>query len=211
MNPTDQTTWLAIIILAYLLGSIPFGLVLTRLFADVDIRQSGSGNIGATNVRRLAGTPLGVLTLVGDIGKGAVPVLLAQSLASPDFLSQEICLSLVALAAFCGHLFPVYLKMKNGGKGVATAAGCLAVISPLAVAASLAVFLLVAFGSNRMSAGSLAAAAALPPAIWWATHSCAFAACALVMAAGIFVRHSANIRRLRDGTEPPIRSKRPPR
>jgi glycerol-3-phosphate acyltransferase PlsY len=208
VNPTAPIAWLAAIILAYLFGSIPFGLVLTRLFADVDIRQAGSGNIGATNVRRLAGTPLGVLTLVGDIGKGAVPVLLAQSLAAPDFLPRALCLSLVALAAFCGHLFPVYMKMKNGGKGVATAAGSLAAISPPAVLVALGVFLLVAFGSNRVSAGSLAAAAALPPAIWWTTHSSAFAACALVMAVGIFIRHRANIRRLLDGTEPGIRSKR---
>jgi len=208
LNPTDLITWLGVILLAYLLGSIPFGLVLTRLFTDVDIRKVGSGNIGATNVRRLAGTRLGLLTLAGDVAKGAFPVLLARSLPAPDFPQQDICLSLAALAAFGGHLFPVYMKMKNGGKGVATAAGSLAVISPLAVLVALAGFLLVAFASNRVSAGSLAAAATLPPAIWWTTHSAAFSVCALVLAAGIFVRHSANIRRLLDGSEPRIRSRR---
>ena len=207
MNPTASITWLGVILLAYLLGSIPFGLVLTRLFTDIDIRQAGSGNIGTTNVRRLAGNLMGILTLVGDVAKGAVPVALAQSLTAPGLLSQDIFLALVALAAFLGHLFPVYMKMKNGGKGVATAVGCLAVISPLSVLIALGAFLLVAFGSNRVSAGSLASAAALPPAIWWTTNSLAFTICALVMAVGIFFRHSTNIRRLLNGTEPGIRSR----
>ena len=198
-------TWLGAILLAYLLGSIPFGLVLTRLFTDIDIRKAGSGNIGSTNVRRLAGTPLGVLTLIGDVAKGAVPVALAQTLPPPSLLSRDVFLSLVVLAAFCGHLFPAYTGMKNGGKGVATAAGCLAVISPVAVLAALAVFLLAALAGNRVSVGSLAAAVTLPPALWWTTSSVAFTACALVLAVGIFIRHRANIRRLIDGTEPTIR------
>ncbi len=210
MNPADLIPSVGVIILAYLLGSIPFGLVLTRIFTDIDIRKAGSGNIGATNVRRLAGTPLGILTLAGDIAKGAVPVLLARSVPTPEFLQQDIFLSLVALAAFCGHLFPIYVKMKSGGKGVATAAGSLAVISPLAVLVALGAFLLVAFVSNRVSAGSLAAAAALPPSLWWTTHSVAYTICALLMTVGIFVRHSSNIRRLLDGSEPGIRSKRSP-
>ena len=207
MDAPNSLTWLGVIILTYLLGSIPFGLVFTRLFTDIDIRKAGSGNIGATNVRRLAGIPMGILTLVGDIAKGAVPVLLAQSLPAPANLPQDVCLSLVAVAAFGGHLFPIYTKMKGGGKGVATAAGGLAAISPLAVLIALAVFLLVALVSNRVSVGSLAAAATLPPSLWWTTHSIAFTACALVLAVGIFFRHSSNIRRLRNGTEPVIRSK----
>ena len=203
-----STTWLGAILLAYLLGSIPFGLVLTRLFTDIDIRKAGSGNIGATNVRRLAGNPLGVLTLIGDVAKGAAPVALAQTLPPPTLLTKEIGLALVALVAFCGHLFPAYTRMKNGGKGVATAAGCLAVISPVAVLVALAVFLLAAFAGNRVSVGSLAAAVTLPPALWWTTSSVAFTSCAVVLAVGIFMRHRANIRRLIDGTEPTIRSKR---
>ena len=210
LNPTDLITWLALFIAAYLLGSIPFGLVVTRLFSDVDIRRAGSGNIGATNVRRLAGTPLGILTLVGDVAKGAVPVLTARSLPPPAVPAQDICVALVALAAFCGHLFPVYMKMKYGGKGVATAAGCIAAISPPAVLVALAAFLVAAFASNRVSVGSLAAAATLPPATWWTTRSAALTACAAVLSVGIFLRHSANIRRLRDGTEPTIRSNRFP-
>ena len=204
-------TWLGVIILAYLLGSIPFGLVLTRMFTDIDIRREGSGNIGATNVRRLAGTPLGVLTLAGDVSKGALPVLLARSLPLPGFSHLDICLSLVVLAAFCGHLFPIYMKMKCGGKGVATAAGSLAVISPLAVLVALAAFLLVALAGNRVSAGSLASAVTLPLSLWWTTHSIAYTVCGMVLAAGIVIRHSGNIRRLLDGSEPTIRSKRSPR
>ena len=203
----DFMPWAGLILLAYLLGSIPFGLVLTGLFADIDIRKAGSGNIGATNVRRLAGNTLGLLTLVGDVAKGAVPVVLAKSLSAPGPLSHNLCLSLVVLAAFCGHLFPVYMKMKGGGKGVATAAGCLAAISPLTVVVALGVFLLAAFGSNRVSVGSLAASAVLPPAIWWDTGSTVFAACALALAIGIFLRHSANIKRLFNGSEPTIRAK----
>ena len=210
LDAPDAFIWLSAVVLAYLLGSIPFGLVLTRSFTDIDIRKAGSGNIGATNVRRLAGTPLGILTLLGDVAKGAVPVILVRSLPAPAALPQDVCLSLVALAAFGGHLYPIYTKMKNGGKGVATAAGSLAVISPLSVLVALAAFLLVAIAGNRVSAGSLAAAATLPPAIWGTTHSIAFTACALVLAVGIFFRHRANIRRLLDGTEPLIRS-RPPR
>lgn len=208
MTPMALTIWVGAILLAYLLGSIPFGIVLTRLFTDIDIRKAGSGNIGATNVRRLAGTPLGVLTLIGDVAKGAAPVALSQTLPPPTWLADDIGVSLVALAAFCGHLYPAYTRMKEGGKGVATAAGCLAVISPVAVLAALAVFLLAAVASKRVSAGSLAGAAALPAAVWWTTHSAAFSGCALVLAVGIFVRHRANIRRLIDGTEPTIGSKR---
>ena len=208
LDLTNVLTWLGAVMLAYLLGSIPFGLVLTGLFTDIDIRKAGSGNIGATNVRRLAGTPLGMAMLASDVAKGAVPVALAQSLPPPSLLSKDVFLALVAIAAYCGHLFPVYTKMRGGGKGVATAAGCLAVISPLAVLFALGAFLLAAVVGNRVSVGSLAAAATLPPAIWVTTHSAAFTACALVLAVGIFFRHRANIRRLIDGSEPTIRSKR---
>ena len=110
---------------AYLLGSIPWGLVLTRLFTSVDIRQQGSGNIGATNVRRVAGTTLGALTLAGDVLKGAFPVWLAVTITAPNELWGEIYISLVAFAAFSGHLYPVYMKFKDGGKGLQLPEGAL--------------------------------------------------------------------------------------
>ena len=102
---------------AYLLGSIPWGLVLTRLFTSIDIRKEGSRNIGATNVRRVAGTTLGILTLAGDVLKGAVPVWLAVFLTNSNELWASFYISLVAVAAFMGHLYPIYMKFKNGGKG----------------------------------------------------------------------------------------------
>ncbi|MFZ0612229.1 MAG: glycerol-3-phosphate acyltransferase, partial [Desulfobacterales bacterium] len=114
----SPTVLIGLPLAAYLLGSIPCGLVLTRLFTSVDIRRQGSGNIGATNVRRLAGTPLGLLTLAGDVLKGAVPVYLAAQVDGLEPVVRACFVSTVALAAFSGHLFPLYLKLKGGGKGV---------------------------------------------------------------------------------------------
>jgi glycerol-3-phosphate acyltransferase PlsY len=195
-------------VLAYLLGSVPWGLVLTRMFTSVDIRRQGSGNIGATNVRRLAGTPLGLLTLAGDLLKGAAPVYLAANVTGLDPIQQALFVSVAALAAFAGHLFPLYLKLKGGGKGVATAAGCFLAISPLSVLAALIAFLLVTCWSGRVSAGSLSAASVLPAAVWWNLRSPVFCSCAVLMAALIFLRHKDNIRRLLNGSEPTVNRKK---
>ena len=189
---------------AYLLGAIPWGLVLTRLFSSIDIRQAGSGNIGATNVRRVAGTKLGLLTLAGDILKGAVPVWLAVSLTDSNGFWASFYISLIAFAAFLGHLYPIYMKFKNGGKGVATAAGCFAVISPPALGVVILVFILFVCGFNRVSAASLAAAAVLPVAVWKATGSGVLTGCAAATAVFIGFRHKENIKRLLSGTEPTI-------
>jgi len=189
---------------AYLLGSIPWGLVLTRLFTSTNIRQEGSGNIGATNVRRVAGTKLGLLTLAGDILKGAVPVWLAVSLTDSNGFWASFYISLIAFAAFLGHLYPIYMKFKNGGKGVATAAGCFAVISPPALGVVILVFILFVCGFNRVSAASLAAAAVLPVAVWKATGSGVLTGCAAATAVFIGFRHKENIKRLLSGTEPTI-------
>ncbi len=194
-------------LLAYLLGSVPWGLVLTRMFTTVDIRRQGSGNIGANNVRRVAGTPLGLLTLAGDLLKGAAPVYLAVRLSGLDPILKAGFVSVVALAAFVGHLFPLYLKLKGGGKGVATAAGCFLVISPVSILAALVVFLLIVCWSRRVSAGSLSAAVALPVAVWWSLRSPVYSGCALLMAVLIVLRHKDNIRRLIIGSEPAIGKK----
>ena len=111
-------------LIAYLLGSIPWGVILTRLFTSTNIRQQGSGNIGATNVSRVAGPALGLLTFTGDILKGAIPVYLALKLAGHHQGTNDFYLTIVGLAAFFGHLYPIFMKFKGGGKGVATAAGC---------------------------------------------------------------------------------------
>jgi glycerol-3-phosphate acyltransferase PlsY len=189
-------------IFAYLLGSIPWGLVLTRAFSSGDIRRQGSGNIGATNVSRVAGSTLGMATFAGDILKGAVPVFIAVGLVASGDLWSDLWLSIVALAAFLGHLYPVYTGFRSGGKGVATAAGCFIVLSPFACLIALGVFILLIGISRYVSAGSLGAAAILPPAVWFWTHSPTLSGTAAVMAVFIFLRHSQNIKRLISGTEP---------
>ncbi len=189
---------------AYLLGSIPWGIVLTRLFTSVDIRCEGSGNIGATNVGRIAGPTLGVMTLIGDVLKGAIPVWIAVVLATPNSLWGEIYISLVVFAAFSGHLYPVYMRFKKGGKGVATAAGCFAVISPVAFMVAILVFIMFVCWLNRVAVASLATAAVLPVAVWKATGSGVLTGCAVVTAILIYIRHTDNIKRLINGMEPVI-------
>lgn len=196
--------FLVLPVFAYLLGSIPWGLVLTRLFTSANIRQEGSGNIGATNVGRVAGPGLGVLTLAGDMLKGAVPVWLAVKITVPIQFWSLIYISLVAFVAFIGHLFPVYMKFKNGGKGVATTAGCFVVISPVAFVVTILVFVMFVCWSGRVSLASLAAAAVLPVAVWKTTGSGIITGCALLMAIFIYFRHTDNIKRLLTGTEPAI-------
>ena len=194
--------YIALPVFAYLLGSIPWGLILTRLFTPLDIRQAGSGNIGATNVAREAGVTLGIITLAGDTLKGAVPVWLATSITTMNDTWGAIFVAFVSLAAFMGHLYPVYMKFKTGGKGVATAAGCFAVISPLSMVVSILVFIMIACWSNRVSLASLVAAAVLPLAVWKATHSQIITGCAVITSIFIYSRHTDNIKRLWAGTEP---------
>jgi glycerol-3-phosphate acyltransferase PlsY len=196
--------YLVLPIFSYLLGSIPWGIIFTRLFTPINIREVGSGNIGATNVARMAGPGLGVLTLAGDILKGAFPVWLAVSMAALNESWGELYIALVAFAAFMGHLYPVYMKFKNGGKGVATAAGCFGVISPVALVILVLVFILFVCWSNRVSLASLAAAAVLPVAIWKATGSKVMLGCAVVTTIFIYFRHVDNIKRLISGKEPAI-------
>jgi glycerol-3-phosphate acyltransferase PlsY len=197
--------FIALPFFAYLLGSIPWGLVLTRMFTSIDIRRQGSGNIGATNVRRLAGPVLGALTLVGDALKGAIPVWLALTLTGPGGdVRSESYIAVVAFCAFAGHLYPVYLKFKDGGKGVATAAGCFFIISPAAGIIVILVFIMFVCWLDRISAGSLAAAAVLPIAVWEASHSGIFTVCAVAITIFIYIRHKDNIKRLLSGTEPTI-------
>jgi glycerol-3-phosphate acyltransferase PlsY len=196
--------FLVLPVFAYMLGSIPWGIILTRLFTSVDIRREGSGNIGATNVGRIAGPTLGVLTLIGDMLKGAIPVWIAGVLTTPNSLWGEVYISVVSLAAFSGHLYPVYMRFKKGGKGVATAAGCFAVISPAAFVVATLVFILFVCLLNIVAVASLAAAAILPVAIWQSTGSGVLTVCAVVTAIIIYFRHKDNIKRLFKGTEPKI-------
>ena len=186
---------------AYLLGSVPWGVILTRIFCDVDVRSAGSKNMGAYNVFRVAGKRLGLMTLGGDLLKGAIPVLVGICWLGVSDWKGEVLVCLVALSAFAGHLFPVFLGFK-GGKGVATAAGCFLVISPFVFLVCVLAYVLVLCCWGYSSAGSLSATAVLPGAIWLATHSLPITGCAFIMALLIFVRHADNIKRLLEGTEP---------
>jgi glycerol-3-phosphate acyltransferase PlsY len=189
-------TFLFLLALAYLIGAIPCGVVLTRLFGKEDIRQAGSGNIGATNVYRVAGRGLGVATLVGDALKGALPTLLAVGV--PAFSMTQV--ALVAAATFLGHLYPVYLNFK-GGKGVATALGIFLVLSPKAVLLAFAIFAGVLWKWRYISLGSISAAAAIPLLVLLFERSLPLFLCALFVAGMVIVRHRANIERLKSGAE----------
>lgn len=204
---SDLSYKIALAVFAYLLGSIPCGLVLSRAFGAVDPRQHGSGNIGATNVARVGGLGLGVATLAADIFKGLIPVGVASVWASTIFASEVYPVAL-ALLAVLGHLFPLYTGFRGGGKGVATAAGGFILIAPLAVLFTAAAFVLYVFIFRRVSIGSLAAALILPFAVFATIDSGAASAGAALASAFIFIRHADNIRRLAAGNEPVFRIKR---
>lgn len=181
--------------LAYLLGSIPTGLLLAKAFGGVDIRTTGSGNIGATNVYRTLGRKVGVMTLVGDCLKGLVPVLVAKwlGLAVP-------WIAAIGIAAFIGHVYTVFLGFK-GGKGVATALGVFLGTSPLSVLAALSVFALVLWKWRYVSLASMVAAAAMPLIVAALDGNPPMIVMTVVIAALVIYKHRENIQRLRAGTE----------
>jgi acyl phosphate:glycerol-3-phosphate acyltransferase len=182
----------ACLALGYLLGSIPFGLILTRYAGLGDVRAIGSGNIGATNVLRTGRKGLAAATLVGDALKGTAAVLIAARVGEAPMLAA-------GLGAFLGHLFPVWLGFK-GGKGVATFIGVLLGLAPLAVAAFAAVWLGLAFALRYSSLAALAASA-VTPAVLWAMGHPNEAVLVLVLGLLLWWKHAPNIRRLLAGTE----------
>ena len=187
----------------YLLGSIPFGLIATRLGGAGDIRQIGSGNIGATNVLRSGRKDLAAITLIGDAGKGVVAVLLARWLSHDN----AFIIALAGGAAFTGHLFPVWLKFK-GGKGVATFYGVLlAACWPVGVLAAIT-WLAVAALLRISSLAALVAAALAAPFALATDQEAPYLALCLFMAVLIFIRHHENIGRLLKGQEPRIGKKK---
>lgn len=185
-----------LLLLSYLIGAIPSGVLLTRLFGGADVRKAGSGNIGATNVYRVAGRTLGILTLVGDCLKGVIPVLVA--IKTFDLPVEHI--ALVALAAFLGHCYPIYLGFK-GGKGVATALGIFLVLSPWSVLCLLGVFIAVLYRWRFISLASISAAASVPLLVLFFEGSLPLIAATLIIAGIVIWRHRDNIGRLRSGTE----------
>jgi glycerol-3-phosphate acyltransferase PlsY len=186
---------LLLLIFAYLLGSVPTGVILARAFSDVDPRIQGSKNIGATNIYRTAGKKLGVITLLGDILKGLIPVVITRSA-----LDSHFWIGAVALAAFLGHLYPIYLKFK-GGKGIATALGAFLALAPLAAILSFLVFAAVVYKSRYISLGSLTATAAFPVFLALLHSQAIYIPFAVIIGALIFYRHRENIQRLRAGKE----------
>lgn len=179
---------------AYLLGSIPTGLLLGKLYG-IDVRKEGSGNIGATNLYRTIGRKVGIMTLAGDCLKGLLPVVLAWKLGLLEPMQAWI-----GLAAFCGHVFSVFLLFK-GGKGVATALGVFLALAPLAVLGALAVFVLLVAIWRYISLGSIAAAAVMPLIIWFMPHTQQLLIATALIAAVVIIKHHTNISRLIAGTE----------
>jgi glycerol-3-phosphate acyltransferase PlsY len=182
------------VIAAYLIGSIPTGLLLAKAFG-VDIRATGSGNIGATNVYRTLGRKVGVMTLVGDCLKGLLPVLVAKQLGLSD-----LGVAMVGLAAFFGHVYTVFLGFK-GGKGVATALGVFLALSPLSVLLALALFVVVLLKWRYVSLGSIVAAAAMPVIVAVLDRRILLIAVTAVISCVVIQKHRENIRRLQAGTE----------
>lgn len=197
-------TYLLIVGVAYLLGSIPFGLILVRLVRGEDVRLSGSGNIGATNVARTGGAKLGVVTLLLDALKGYVGVAFAIGLSHRETaIDSGLAAALAALCAILGHVFPVWLKFR-GGKGVATAVGAFLGLAPRAVLVVLAIFLIVVAIFRYVSLGSIVAAAVFPVLAYFLYRSTSTLADLLVIFAASFLiilKHKANIRRLLNGAE----------
>lgn len=214
---------LIIVAVSYLLGSIPFGYLLVRVFRGQDVRKTGSGNIGATNVARTGSKGLAIATLLLDALKGYAAVTFAFWIASRQRLEGPVPTSvydrttvgvsshtiflLAALAAFVailGHMFPVWLRFK-GGKGVATAAGSFIALAPRAMLVALVLFVLVVALTRYVSLGSMVAGAAFPVCVWWLGPGERTTAPILLLICAssvlIIVRHKDNIRRLLAGTE----------
>jgi glycerol-3-phosphate acyltransferase PlsY len=196
-----------VVALSYLLGSIPFGYLIVRARGGGDVRETGSGGTGATNVTRRAGKGAGLLTLLLDATKGVVAVLLARQLLTPDF-SVNWWVAASAFAVVVGHVFPVWLKFR-GGKGVAPGVGVFLALAPSAVPVALAAFALVVWRTRYVSLGSITAAALMPLVVlvldsrFPPTGQQGFerAAAAAAGAALIIFAHRENIRRLLRGTE----------
>jgi len=189
------------IVIAYLLGSIPFGYLLTRFATGRDVRTEGSGNIGATNVARAAGPGVGLATLALDIAKGTLAVWIAEWLTngSPGWMADA------ALAVIAGHAFPVFLNFK-GGKTVATFAGAFVYLMPIPLLATLLVFLITVAATRYVSAASILSAAMFPLGAWIILHpSLTEMLVAILGCAFIIYRHLPNLERLRQGTEPQFR------
>jgi glycerol-3-phosphate acyltransferase PlsY len=188
------------LLVAYLVGSIPAAYLAGRAVRGIDLREHGSGNLGATNVMRVMGAKIGMIVLAFDAAKGALPVLLLPPLFGVE---QSAWWAIgYGVAAILGHVRPIFLMGKGGGKGVATAAGVFAALAPVPLLIAIVAFLAVVLASGYVSLGSLVSAAVFPLAvIIWYGGLTPVAAAGLLMAAFVFWTHRANIGRLRRGEE----------
>jgi acyl phosphate:glycerol-3-phosphate acyltransferase len=184
-----------LILTAYLIGSIPFALLLARRWGAIDLRRVGSGNLGAANVMRTTGVAAGIVVVILDITKGAASVTLATRLSG-----NAAAPAAAGLAAILGHIYPIWLRFR-GGKGVATACGVFSVLTPLAIPPALAIFLITVTLTKYISLGSLLATIALPPLAYVLGSEAAAVAAAVIAASIIVFRHRSNVARLRTGTE----------
>jgi len=192
----DNLLFIFVLIIIYLIAAIPTGVILSRLMGSEDVRLKGSGNIGATNVYRVAGKLAGILTLAGDIMKGFLPLLACKTWLAPT----PTQLGVASAIAIIGHCYPVYLKFR-GGKGVATAVGIFLVLSPQAVLMVLAVFVLTVVTTRYISLGSVLAAMSAPLLILMLNHPQPIFLATLFIAMLVVWRHRTNIHRLMHGSE----------
>ncbi|MFT5733382.1 MAG: glycerol-3-phosphate acyltransferase PlsY [Planctomycetota bacterium] len=200
-----MTPLLLALFASYLLGSVPFGLVMARLIKGVDLRKVGSGNIGATNAMRVLGKPLGLVAFLLDFGKGLLPTLFFAGYAadlnvSTPLLAESAC----GIAAVVGHCFPLYLRFR-GGKGVATGCGAIVGIAPFVFVTSGLVWIATLLLGRMVSLASIAMGCAFPlAALWLVPDTPAFAGACGLLTLLVLIRHRANIARIRAGTEPRI-------
>ena len=183
------------IVVAYLLGSIPFGYLIVRGKVGADIRETGSGGTGATNVSRRAGKTAGVLTLLLDAAKGCAAVLIAKALTGDDWV-----IAAAAIAALVGHIFPVWLRFR-GGKGVATGVGIFLMLAPVALLCAGVIFVAIVALTRYVSLGSIIAAILIPVFVWLLSDLRPLLIAAIVGGALIVFAHRGNIQRLASGTE----------
>jgi glycerol-3-phosphate acyltransferase PlsY len=201
-----MSVYLITAVASYLLGTIPFGYVLVRVFRGEDVRASGSGNIGATNVARQS-PALGVATLILDAGKGLAAVVLARLLFGGTH--EKLIMTIAAVCVVLGHLFPVWLKFR-GGKGVATSLGSFVLVAPKSILCMVGLFLIIVAATRYVSLGSVVVAAAFPLLVWLLHESVEPLQISLLALASILIlwKHRQNIIRLLAGTESKLGAKR---
>lgn len=194
-----------VLLASYLLGSVPFGLVMARVLRGVDLREVGSGNIGATNAMRVLGKPLGLVAFLLDFAKGLVPTLVFAKYAGDAFGTTPLLAeSLAGTAAVLGHCFPLYLRFK-GGKGVATGCGAIVGVQPMVFVYSGLVWVASLLVFRFVSLASILMGLAFPVFAWLLLpHAPAFAVASGLLTLLVLIRHRANIARIRAGTEPRV-------